>query len=114
MYDENTMEIIFKQPQTFQELLGVVDAAAVEVLDSYSCDGNNFWTYVKCKEWWQSRFDIISEMNKTETKKVNGERAILFENYLKSNAENDLRKYCYFLETGNYPKVDMARLPQLG
>lgn len=113
MYDENAMEFIFRQPQTFEELLRVVDAGAVEVLNSYSCDGNNFWTYGKCKEWWKNRFDIISEMNKTETKKVNGNRVCLFERYLKSNAENDLRKYCYFLETGNYPTLDITTLPQL-
>jgi hypothetical protein len=113
MYDENAMEFIFKQPQTFDEFLGVVDAAAVEVLDSYSCDGNKYWSYSKCKEWWQNRFDIISEMNKTETKKVNGNRGNLIESYLKSNAENDLKKYCYFLENGKYPKADTMTLPQL-
>lgn len=113
MYDENAMEFIFKQPQTFEEFLGVVDAAAVEVLDSYSCDGNKYWSYAKCKEWWQNRFDIISEMNKVETKKVNGDRVSLFESYLKSNAESDLRKYCYFLENGKCPSADTTTLPQL-
>lgn len=113
MYDENAMEFIFRQPQTFEEFLGVVDAAAVEVLNSYSCDGNNFWSYAKCKEWWKNRFDIISEMNKDETKKVNGNRVGLFESYLKSNAESDLKKYCYFLENGIYSKANTTTLPQL-
>ena len=113
MYDENTMEFIFKQPQTFEEFLGVVDAAAVEVLDGYSCDGNKFWSYARCKEWWQNRFDIISEMNKIEAKKVNGDKVGLFENYLKSAGENDLKKYCYFLENGHYPKEYTTTLPQL-
>ena len=113
MYDENAMEFIFKQPQTFEELLSVIDAAEVEVYDSYSCDGNNFWTYAKCKEWWKNRFDIIFEMNKTETRKTNGSRASLFEDYLKNNAESDLKKYCYFLENGIYPETATTILPQL-
>ena len=114
LYDENCMEFIFKQPQTFEEFLGVVDAAEVETLEGYSCDGNNFWSYAKCREWWQNRFDIISEMNKTETKKVNGDRVVLFESYLKSTAETDLKKYCYFLENGHYPGENIKTLPQLG
>lgn len=113
MYDEYAMEIVFKQPTTFEELLGVIDAAAMEVLDSYSCDGNSFWSYSKCKDWWKNRFDLISEMNKPETQKVNGRRFILFEHYLKSKAENDLKKYCYFLENGNCPNVETKALPQL-
>jgi len=113
MYDENTKEFIFRQPQSFEDLVGVVDAAAVEVFGSYSCDGNIFWTYSKCKEWWQNRFDYIFEMNKADAKKVNGDRFVLFENYLKGTAEIDLKKYCYFLENGNYPKLDIASLPPL-
>jgi hypothetical protein len=113
MYDENAMEFIFRQPQTFVDLLGVVDAAQVELSDSYSCDGNKFWTYPKCKEWWKNRFDFIEEMNKTESKEVNGDRVNLFENYLTGEAEKDLKRYCYFLENGNYPNVEVTALPQL-
>lgn len=112
IYDKNAMEFIFRQPQTFEDFLGIIDAAAVEVLDSYSCDGNRFWTYAKCKEWWHNRFDIISEMNKTETKKVNGARNGLFESYLKGNAQTDLERYCYFLENGIYPGPEITLLPQ--
>jgi hypothetical protein len=113
MSDENAMEFVFRQPQTFVELLGVVDAAYFETFDSYSCDGNKHWTYSKCKEWWKNRFDFIAEMNKTETTEVNGDSVNLFENYLKSEAEKDLKRYCYFLENGNYPNVEITALPQL-
>ena len=113
MQDENAKEFIFRQPKTFAELLGVIDAADVEFFESYSCDGNKFWTYPKCKEWWKNRFDFIAEMNKTETKEVTGESINLFENYLKSEAEKDLKRYCYFLENGSYPNVEITALPQL-
>jgi hypothetical protein len=113
MYDENSMEFLYRQPQSFQEFLGVIDAAAVEVFDSYACDGNKFWTYARCKEWWQNRFDIISEMYKPKAKKINGKNARIFDVYLKTSAEDDLRKYCYFLDNGCYPASEMTNLPQL-
>lgn len=49
MNDANCCEYVFKQPTNYHELLYVLDAAAVEVFDSYSSNGNNYWTYELCK-----------------------------------------------------------------
>ena len=113
MYDEYCCEYIFKQPQTFAEFLCVVDAAAVEVFDSYSCDGNTHWTYQKCKEWWRDKTQILNELTKPEIRKVNGERLQLYFDYLNDSAELDLRKYCFFLENGSYPTDNVRSLPEL-
>lgn len=113
MYDENGYEYIFKQPKNFEQLLGVVGAAAVEVFDGYSCNGNQYWTYALCKEWWQNMGDMIAQLNSPEVKKVNGDRIQLYLSYLSSEAELDLRRYCFFLENNYYPADDYIRLPLL-
>lgn len=113
MYDENTCEYVFRQPQNYMELLCVMDAAAVEVWDSYSCNGNKYWTYEKCKEWWKNRYSLIADLNGEEFRRTNGDRVALYLDYLNTSAENDLRKYCYFLENGVYPDNIKLLLPEL-
>ncbi len=113
MYDSYTCEYIFKQPQTFAEFLCVIDAAAVEVFDSYSCDGNNYWTYQKCKEWWNNKDQLLQELQNPEVRKANGDRIQLYIDYLNGKAEIDLRRYCYFLENGIYPTEEETKLPLL-
>lgn len=113
MYDSYCCEYIFKQPQTFAEFLGVIDAAGVEAFDSYSCNGNNHWTYQKCKDWWKNKQQLLNELKTPEIRKVNGSRIQMYIDYLNGNAETDLRKYCYFLENGLYPVSDTEKLPQL-
>lgn len=113
LYDAYTCEYIFKQPQTFAEFLRVLDAAAIEVLDSYSSNGNHHWTYEKCKAWWRDRTQLLNELAKSDVRKVNGERIRLYIDYLNGNAELDLRQYCYFLENGSFPAKDVSSLPML-
>lgn len=104
LYDgPHVQEYIFRQPQSFAEFLCVLDAAAVEVLDSYSCDGNDHWTYLLCQEWWRGKAEIIRRLNTPAFRETNGNRVQLYIDYLDGAAETDLRKYCYFLENGRYP-----------
>jgi hypothetical protein len=113
MYDSYCCEYVFKQPKTYAEFLCVIDAAAVEVFDSYSCNGNAHWTIELCKKWWGQKTYLVEQLNHPEVKKMNGGREQLYINYLSSEAELDLRRYCYFLDNGRYTANDNAILPDL-
>jgi len=113
MYDSYCCEYIFKQPKTYSELLCVIDAAAVEVFDSYSCNGNTHWTVDLCKQWWMQKSDLIEQLNHPEIKKMNGGREQLYIKYLNSEAELDLRQYCYFLDNGRFPTNESTILSDL-
>ncbi|MGI4862515.1 MAG: hypothetical protein ACRYFZ_01230 [Janthinobacterium lividum] len=110
--DNHAMEFVFQQPQNFTEFLCTLDAAAIEVLDSYSCDGNEHWTYRLCREWWRSKAEIIRRLSTPAFHETNGSRTQLYIDYLNGAAETDLRKYCYFLENGHYP-TESDTLPPL-
>lgn len=107
----HAQEYVFRQPQTFAEFLCVLDAAAVEVLDSYSCDGNAHWTYQLCREWWRGKDEIIRRLQTPAFQAYNGDRVQLYLDYLNGAAETDLGKYCYFLEHGHYPSAGTALPP---
>ena len=113
LYDSNTFEYIFKQPSSFEELLCVLDAASVEVFDSYACNGNRYWTYNLCKEWWREKDKLVAQLNTPEVMKVNGDRVQLYIDYLSTDAEMDLRRYCFFLENSFYPTDNTVLLPDL-
>ncbi|WP_315817874.1 hypothetical protein [Paraflavitalea speifideaquila] len=83
----------------------MIDAAAVEVLDSYSCNGNNYWTYQKCKEWWEQKPRLLANLDNKDD--------IQYIDYLNGPTETDLRKYCYFLENGVYPTDETKSLTEL-
>ncbi|RZL02517.1 MAG: hypothetical protein EOO62_22065 [Hymenobacter sp.] len=110
--DSHAMEFVFRQPQNFIEFLCTLDATAVEVLDSYSCDGNEHWTYLACQEWWRGQAEIIRRLSTPAFQETNGPRTQLYIDYLNGAAETDLRKYCYFLENGHYP-IGGETLPPL-
>jgi hypothetical protein len=101
--DNHAMEYVFRQPQNFIEFVSIVDAAAIEVFDSYSCDGNDHWTYQLCREWWQGKNVLIRRLHTPAFQEYNGNRVRLYIDYLNGAAETDLRRYCYFLENGRYP-----------
>lgn len=111
--DTEAMEFVFRQPQNYVELICVINAGVVEIYDGYSCNGNNHWTYSECRNWWSVRGDIINSLNSAEFRKMNGGREQRYIDYLNTTAENDLRKYCYFLENHFYPKNDKIALPPL-
>lgn len=113
LLDADACEFIFKQPQNYSEFLHVLEAAAVEVFDSYSCNGNNNWTYQKCKDWWKNKDDLLNDLRSEEFEFRNGDSVQLYINYLNGPAETDLRKYCYLLENGVYPVSDIHKLPEL-
>jgi hypothetical protein len=113
LYDDCTQEYVFRQPANYLEFICVIDAAWVEVLDSYSCDGNVHWTYEKCKDWWKAKFDLVHKLQQPEIIKVNGlKRVSLYIDYLNTTAQTDLQRYCYFLENGSYPHYN-ALLPSI-
>jgi hypothetical protein len=111
--DQHACEYIFKQPTSYYELLCVLNAAAIEVFDSYSSNGNDCWTVEACKSWWQNRAWLMRELAKKEVVKRNQGQAQHYLEYLNGEAEVDLRRYCYFLEHGNYPLHEQAMLPEL-
>jgi hypothetical protein len=113
MLDANGCEFVFKQPTTYYELLCVVNAAAVEVLDSYSSNGNDHWTTETCRNWWHNRAPLLRALQEEKIVKRNEGQAQLYFNYLQGAAEMDLRRYCYFLETGHYPVAESTALPAL-
>jgi len=113
MLDANGCEFVFQQPATYYELLCVVNAAAVEVLDSYSSNGNDHWTTEICRNWWHNRGPLLRALQEEKIVKRNEEQAQLYFDYLQGAAEIDLRRYCYFLETGHYPATEGTALPAL-
>lgn len=112
-YDADTCEYIFRQPSNYKEFVDVLDAAAVEVFDSYACNGNKYWTYDLCKEWWHNRRWLLEQLDNPELKKVNGARSNLYRDYLVTNDEQDLKRYCFFLLHGHYPSLNEENLPAL-
>jgi hypothetical protein len=111
--DKHACEYLFKQPTSYYELLCVLNAAAIEVFDSYSSNGNDFWTVESCKSWWQNRAWLVRELARKEVVEMNQGQAQHYIDYLNGEAEMDLRRYCYFLENGIYPLNEQAILPEL-
>lgn len=109
--DVHNTEYIFRQPANYSELVCVLEAADVEVLDSYSGNGNEYWTYALCREWWRNRDQVLQGLYYRE----GGRPAVdkMYADYLNGAAELDVRKYCYFLENGRYPAHPDIVLPDL-
>ena len=113
MFGEYCSEYISKQPTSWHELVCVLEAAAIEVFDSYSCNGNKHWTYELCKEWWAKKYEIVTYLCTPEAKKEYGDHAKRYIHYLNTEAETDLRRYCFFLLYGYYPAPTATDLPPL-
>jgi hypothetical protein len=111
--DAHGCEYIFKQPTSYYELLCVLNTAAIEVFDSYSANGNEYWTYVACKEWWRNRDGLRRYLTREKVIHMNAGQAQRYLDYLTDGAELDLRRYCYFLEQGIYPPNEQTLLPEL-
>lgn len=106
-------EYIFRQPTNYYELQCVLNAAAIEVFDSYSADGNDHWTYAACRQWWRDRPELLHSFSRPEVVAANEGQAQRYAEYLRGEAEMDLRRYCYFLEHGAYPAAARPVLPEL-
>ncbi len=111
IFDEHYREFVMIQPRNRLELLQVWNAAAVEVFGSYYCDGNNYWTVESVREWWSNREDLLEFLKYDDLIKANCNQEKRYKYYLEHFAEIDLRKYCFFLENGFYPKDQ--KLPHL-
>ena len=113
LLDADGCEFVIKQPTSYYELLCVVNAAAVEVLDSYSANGNDHWTVETCRAWWHNRGYLMRALQGEKIVKRNRGQAKLYLTYLQGAAEIDLRRYCYFLAHGYYPPTEDTALPEL-
>jgi len=113
LFDADACEYVFRQPRNFADLICVMDAAAMDVFGGYSCNGNQHWTYEKCKEWWRQKPEWIRQLQHPEMQKANAGKEQLYIEYLETTAETDLRKYCYFLEHQHYPTDENTKLPPL-
>lgn len=111
--DFSSNEFIFRQPANFTELLQVLSAAVIEVYCGYACNGNRYWTLQRCRDWWKTRPQIIAELSAPPMIKAAGAPILAYVDYLRGDAETDLRRYCYFLENGSYPSKDGLQLPSL-
>ncbi|WBA41742.1 hypothetical protein [Hymenobacter canadensis] len=111
--DEYGCEFVFRQPLDYPQFLRVLDAAAVEVFDSYSANGNEHWTCTACKGWWSNRRELIVALSQPDVQRANNGQAQAYLDYLAGAAETDLRRYCYFLENGQYPAAKNVSLPPL-
>jgi hypothetical protein len=106
-------EYIFRQPASYYELQGVLNAAAIEVFESYSANGNEHWTYAACRQWWCNRPQLLHSLGRPNVLAANAGQAQHYAEYLRGPAEMDLRRYCYFLENGVYPPAASTALPAL-
>jgi hypothetical protein len=111
MIDGEACEYIARQPKSYVELVHVMSAAVTEVLDTYSCNGNKYWTYNACKAWWATVPLKIKQLNKAAD--YNFGVTDRYIHYLNTDAELDLRRYCFFLLNNYYPAEDNLDLPTL-
>lgn len=113
LHDKYSQEFLYRQPDSYVAFVCVLDAAEAEASDSYSCNGNSYWTWEKCKEWWSKHYSQIKQLHTPEVVSLNGiDNINRYIDYLTTTAETDLRRYCYFLENGIYPEAG-ALLPDL-
>ena len=113
MNDADCCEFVFRQPASYDELDAVLNAAAVEVFDSYSANGHERWTYAACRAWWANRDALLRHLADEGVAAMNDGQAQRYGDYLRGEAEADLRHYCYFLLNGTYPTDPLVLLPEL-
>jgi hypothetical protein len=106
-------EYIFRQPASYYELQCVLNAAATEVFDSYSANGNDHWTPAACRQWWRHCPELLHSLSRPKVVAANEGQAQRYAEYLRGPAAMDLRRYCYFLEHGAYPVAARTALPEL-
>lgn len=112
MVDQEGCEYVFRQPRNYTQLVAVVLAAGLDPLNAYGSDGNKHWNYELVKSWWQNRAEWISQLMDPLVIKHNGADIVqLYIDYLNSDAELDLRRYCFFLLNNYYPAEDNMDLP---
>ncbi|NMO18090.1 hypothetical protein HPC49_10115 [Pyxidicoccus fallax] len=136
-------EFLFRQPSTTYELRQVVEAAQINVVSEYSCDGNARWTPVTVAAWWESIQPVREQLRETLSRHVTNIRRLTavqpsgvwpdtykaewarvqeswppaalrrWLDYLDHGAETYLRRYAFFLSTGRVPALDEPALPEL-
>jgi len=120
--DDERIDIVYRQPCTLAEASRVIRAASIDPFTGYACDGNKFWTPDGVREWWARRGEILRHIEENLMSDswwgfpcelpVVHTVATSWKTFLKSRAEEYLRKYCYFLDTGKWPSAG-DHLPDL-
>ncbi len=136
-------EFLFRQPSTTYELRQVVEAAQINVMSAYACDGDAHWTPATVAAWWESIQPVRENLRETlsrhdtEVRRLSAARSNgpltdeykaewarvhaswppfslrRWLDYLDHGAETYLRRYAFFLSTGRVPALDEPALPEL-
>ena len=113
--DMNGFEYIFKQPSTIQELHEVLNAATVNVLSGYGCDGDDNWTISLIREWWSRRDELLklclsSEFLAPELADSPDQWVLIYRRnaryrlqYVRTELALYLGPYSFFVEEGRWP-----------
>ncbi len=118
--DDDSYEVIFRQPNTLYELRQVIKAAEWDPLQGYSMDGDSHWTIEAIKAWWSRVGELKDNLTKTIKKETDKDRRdstvlVVFDRwllFLNEEAKSEIREYMFYLETGRYPS-DGEQLPDV-
>lgn len=113
LLDPNGQEFVFRQPDSYWELLELLEAARCECFSGYAADGNDHWTLSLLREWWQQSLEMVAAYEKEQENVDYLLKAVTrYKHYLETDAEKYLQRYAFFLEQGQSPqKTDI--LPEI-
>lgn len=120
--DDNARQVIYRQPANHDELLQVMQAAAVDPFAGYATDGNLHWTYATVKGWWVEYHREVEQ----EVRRLINAKLVFGTNdskeyyrglrwwlgYLQRGMYQYLQIYAFFLDNGCIP-TEGDRLPEL-
>jgi len=116
--DINGFEYIFKQPSTVQELNEVINAAAVNVLSGYACDGDAHWTITLIQDWWKQCHELLRLCLSSQylapelidspdtTIRIYRRNARYRLQYVRTELAGYLASYSFLVEEGRMPRED--------
>lgn len=120
--DENSRQVIYRQPVNRYELCQVVQAAWDDPFTGYGADGNLHWTYEAIKAWWaEPRRKIENEVRRlydaqialsTKQNYIYTWGLARWIAYLQKGLHQYLQVYAFFLDNGRIP-AESDRLPEL-
>ncbi|WP_339726910.1 hypothetical protein [uncultured Gimesia sp.] len=109
MFDCDGYEFIYCQPINLYELENVVSAANVDPFCGYAADGNEHWTLSLIRDWWNTRYDLLSDADSLRKWNNNVDE---WQSYLNGPAIEYLRQYAFYIEEGRLPEFQ-DHLPRL-
>jgi hypothetical protein len=114
-------ELVFRQPVNRFELEQVLEAAQINTMQAYGCDGNQRWTLPLVQEWWQQRSTIERAVTAERDRqlRLGGDKDYVlftalerYRRFLRGDVAPYLRLYMYFLNEGRAAK-EGDPLPEL-